>query len=234
MSGARIVRGMAEPKTCCPQCEEQFHPRKSRQRFCSSICARRSAIVMIPCLQCGAVFHRKKRATNFCSIRCAKLHHYATKTPDPRDILLARHLVDPKTGCWNWTGDLGGADSHSCRYGRVHYRGQSWQAHRLSFETFKELIPPGMMVCHRCDNPICINPEHLFLGTSRDNIDDMVSKRRQNFGARHPNAKLTESQVAEIRRLREGGLILADIASRFGIDLSQVGNIVNGKQWRLS
>ncbi len=154
------------------------------------------------CLKCGAAFIARQNRTKFCSIRCAKLYHYEHNTPDPKTLLLSRMRIDNLTGCWNWTG---GVRNKQFAYGRLNYRGQSWPAHRLSFQVFRGDVPADMMVCHRCDNPLCINPGHLFLGSALDNASDMHAKGRHPHGERHGNAKLTSEQVQEIRALYESG-----------------------------
>lgn len=97
------------------------------------------------------------------------------------------------------------------------------------------------MVLHRCDNPPCVNPEHLFLGTNADNVADMIAKGRSRAlrGEAHPSAKLTEKKVTAIRRLygprRPRNVrkrpFMKDLASRFGISTAQVAHIVNGEHW---
>ena len=92
-----------------------------------------------------------------------------------------------------------------------------------------------MKVCHSCDNTLCVNPEHLFLGTQKETVQDAVRKGRMRGtalrGSKNGNAKLTEKQVKQIRVLREEGLIYRQIAEQFNIHLAQVGNIVTRKQW---
>lgn len=86
---------------------------------------------------------------------------------------LARHsVVDPETGCVLWTGSR-----TSNGYGQVRWNGRVWRSHRAAWVVMHGPIPPGLCVCHRCDVRTCINPEHLFLGTQRDNINDMYRKR---------------------------------------------------------
>ncbi len=87
-------------------------------------------------------------------------------------------------------------------------------------------------MCHDCDNPPCINPEHLFLGTNLDNIEDMVRKRRHRFGEAALSAKLTEEQVLEMRRARAVGALLRELAQRYGIDPATVHYVVTCKTWR--
>lgn len=97
--------------------------------------------------------------------------------------------------CWPWQGTI-----HHLGYGVTGYRGRQWRAHRLSWAATKGPIPPGMLVLHSCDNPPCVNPAHLWLGTHRDNSADCVAKGRNTrvLGEQHGIAKLTEKQVREI------------------------------------
>ena len=87
--------------------------------------------------------------------------------------VLSRAIPVPEAGCWLWVGAISGSG-----YGRVFHEGRMWQAHRLSWVQFNGDIPDGTFVCHRCDTPSCVNPSHLFLGSPRDNVMDMVAKGR--------------------------------------------------------
>lgn len=87
--------------------------------------------------------------------------------------------VAKSAGCWEWTGSR-----HRNGYGQFYYRGPA-MAHRVSWELANGPVPDGMLVCHRCDNPPCVRPDHLFLGTQADNLVDMVSKGR-HWTAHHP------------------------------------------------
>lgn len=147
---------------------------------------------------------------------------------------------EPNTGCWLWT-----AHTHPSGYGylstgtRVPER-----AHRFSYRTFVADIPAGAFVCHKCDQPSCVNPQHLFLGTPKQNTQDSIRKgrwpggdcRRTNRarGEQCPFSKLTEKQVADIRTLRASGLIYREIAAQFGISLSAAHAICSGKTWNLA
>lgn len=150
--------------------------------------------------------------------------------------------VAKSDGCWTWTGFR---DSRG--YGgiseTINKRRRFIGAHRAAWELTHGPIPEGMHVCHRCDNPPCVNPEHLFLGTPADNIRDMVSKGRQARGAafagriapsgeQHHNARLREADVAEIRRLAAAGWRQKDIASGLGFSTKVVNDVVLRKSWR--
>lgn len=150
-------------------------------------------------------------------------------------------------GCWVWRN----RKDHD-GYGSVKVHGRIRRAHRFSYETFVGPIPEGMVVCHRCDNPPCVRPDHLFVGTVADNNADRNAKCRQSRGPRlsmalklanratpvgeaHGRSKLTESQVAEIRELlTAGALSQSQIAKRFGV-CTQTVNLINvGHNWRHS
>lgn len=113
------------------------------------------------------------------------------------------------------------------------YRQGSIGAHRLSWLIHFGEIPPEMHVCHRCDNPPCVNPRHLFLGTNLDNRRDSIAKGRFRVGRgeRHRSAKLTEAQVREIRQRRELGDRQEALAAEFGVSGCAISNIHRRKTW---
>lgn len=133
-------------------------------------------------------------------------------------------------GCWEWQGGR-----FRAQYGRHVSSGPLSQAHRASWIFFNGPIPSGLFVCHRCDNPPCCNPDHLFLGTHQDNMVDCLRKGRANKrparGAKNGRAKLTETQVREIRRLSAGGTRNCEIAPMFGISQKTVWGVVNRQTW---
>lgn len=133
-------------------------------------------------------------------------------------------------GCWEWTGykDRDG-------YGRLCLFKLSGRpralTHRIAYTLARGSVPDGMCVLHRCDNPPCCNPEHLFLGTNTENQADKVAKARQCVGEASGAAKLTEASVKEIRLLAGTGLRQKDIAAMFGITQPNVGYIVRRETW---
>ena len=105
--------------------------------------------------------------------------------------------------------------------------------HRISWELANGAIPDGLWVLHHCDNPPCVRPDHLFLGTNGDNIRDMLRKGRQSrVGSRNPFAKLTEEQVAAILRAHRDGESVRELAQRFGVKWTAIHNIVTRRTWR--
>lgn len=130
-------------------------------------------------------------------------------------------------GCWLWKGstDAYGYGQFCRRFSgkRIH------KAHRVAWEKSKGPIPDGQQVLHRCDNPSCVNPEHLFLGTQLENIADMVGKLRNPKGEKHGSAKLSDDQIDAIRLLG-ASMPQRKIAERFGVTQGHVSDILNGRK----
>jgi len=138
--------------------------------------------------------------------------------------------VDKSADCWEWKGRRNPAG-----YGTVRYNQKSTVAHRVAYEMhFGALIPPGMLICHKCDNPPCCNPDHLFLGTHSDNKQDSVRKNRHkdSVGEKNPKAVLVADQVREIRRLHTCGRSIASIAREYEVGESTIRHIVQGNTWK--
>lgn len=139
-------------------------------------------------------------------------------------------IPEPTTGCLLWIGAVsrGGYGIMGIPGGRL--RG----AHRVSWELANGPIPDErLLVLHSCDNPPCVNPQHLRIGTDADNSRDMVQRKRHVpvFGERNKNSKLKEADVHKIRSLAAEGYTRADIAKRFGISTSSVNGVVNRRTW---
>ena len=138
-----------------------------------------------------------------------------------------RASVDNPKKCWEWTGSLG-----STGYGQIKVDGKTIKAHRLAYQIQYGLIPDTRCVCHSCDNPKCVNPFHLFLGTHDDNIKDAVSKGRIRKGEDHGMAKLTDDSVFEIRRLYSRGASRSVLASMWQVSTRTIGDIVSRRTWK--
>ena len=140
------------------------------------------------------------------------------------------HCPEALTGCWLWHGSAA-----KNGYGQ-HYLSHAPRvrvyAHRFSWETHHGAIPEGMCVCHRCDTPGCVNPDHLFLGAPADNSADMVKKGRQAWGERKVKShKLTARQIDEILASRETN---SDLARRLGVDHRTVSQVRLKRTWALT
>ena len=130
-------------------------------------------------------------------------------------------------GCWEWMGTkLRGG------YGGLSVRGKTWQAHRFSYVVFIGEIPDGMLVCHACDNPSCVNPNHLFLGTHKTNAEDRVKKKRSSVGESFPKSKLKEQEILEIRRYASLGVTRRTLAKMFRVGSTCITYVVNKRTWR--
>lgn len=150
--------------------------------------------------------------------------------------LEARSVPVPESGCWLW---IGCAMKTGWPYGQCQVNKVRWQAHRLAYATFIGEIPDGMLVCHKCDVPLCVNPDHLFLGTQADNMQDMTRKGRNGShtkperhprGARVNTAKVDEATVRHIRRMK-GRMLLRELSEATGLCVSAVQAIQSGKNW---
>jgi hypothetical protein len=141
--------------------------------------------------------------------------------------LLARVSVCAETGCWNWP------ISKNKRYGQISVGKKMRLAHRVSYELHCGPITDGLHVCHRCDNPACINPEHLFLGTQAENMADRNAKGRQARlrGAVNGRAKLSEADVLAIRAGLAEGVSQRKLAARHGVHPKQISRIRSGGGW---
>lgn len=144
--------------------------------------------------------------------------------PKPRAARLeGRYRVDDATGCWIWTAATMGSG-----YGVVRHHGHLTGAHRVSWELRNGLIPEGAVILHRCDNPPCVNPDHLSVGTHADNMADMKAKGRQG------RAKLTPDDVRAIRQafIRGSRLFgVRGLARRFGVSRRAIDFVVRGESW---
>lgn len=150
--------------------------------------------------------------------------------------------VNEDTGCWIWTGarNCNGYGALSIRVGGVR---TSPSAHRASYTLYVGEIPKGLQVLHKCDTPLCVNPEHLWLGTQLDNVRDCIAKGRARYNpqpsilppvlrrADNPNAKLTEDDVAAIRAAALEGESNSSMARKFNISDTHVARIVARKSW---
>ena len=141
-------------------------------------------------------------------------------------------FVVTESGCHEWTGAR-----YMSGYGRVKIGGVDYRAHRFVWACANGPIPVGMIICHSCDNPPCIKLEHLSLGTHDDNMADMVTKGRASRnktrvytrGVQHHNAKLSDTQIAEmIARYEEGDTSQTRLAAEYGVSQSLVSQAVRG------
>ena len=144
-------------------------------------------------------------------------------------LRLAAQLTPTAGGCLVWTGCTDGGMG----YGVVSVSNRSVRTHRLAWEVaHRRPVPQGQCVLHRCDNPPCCNPEHLFLGTRADNLADMRAKGREARGERHGSARLGAEQIRAIRSAHREGASRYDLAHQYGVTHQHIHKIVTFKLWR--
>lgn len=134
--------------------------------------------------------------------------------------------IDKSTGCWEWK-----ASKDKDGYGRFRFSGRSQKASRVAWMLYVGEIPSGMLVCHHCDNPGCVNPAHLFLGTDAANTRDKYDKGRGVTGEKNGRAKLTVEQVIEIRSKYATGEHQRSLAAQYGVAYQHISLIVRRVNW---
>lgn len=197
------------------------------------------------CRVCGKIFEKspsvvKSGRGKYCSREC--LH---AKTPEQRfwDFVDKNGPKHPtlKTKCWLWSGYI----FNGISYGRIWSKGRYIKAHRFSWELHNGQIPnedgdDRLLILHRCDNPLCVRPSHLHLGTQAQNVQEMwARKRRRGDGEHNPMSKLTWDQVKEIRRLYESEkgkrrnkqYSLVKLGEMFGVHSRTIQHIVKNRTW---
>jgi hypothetical protein len=137
--------------------------------------------------------------------------------------------IKSKASCWDVAPTAKGG------YGKIKFLGKTYLYHRMSYMLYCGTIPDEMMVCHKCDNPKCVNPDHLFLGTAQDNMSDKIQKGRHKgakSGFMHHNAKLNDFEVESIRQMLASGHTQRSIANIYSVSQSIISRIKTGKGWK--
>lgn len=130
------------------------------------------------------------------------------------------------SACWLWI-----ACKNANGYGIMNVAGRPMSAHRISWVIHNDQIPDGMCVCHKCDTPSCVNPNHLFLGTQKENMRDAKTKGRMQRGERHYRAKLNRKDVVDIKRLHSQGVMIKQLASNYGVHVNTISRVINKNSW---
>jgi hypothetical protein len=181
------------------------------------------AKIALSCIACGSTFFRPPSnvaGAKFCSRSC---YDKNSRTPVAQRFLQKVVIQD---GCWGWNGS-----KNSGGYAQINMgppKSRPTAASRVSWEHFRGPIPSGLHVLHKCDNPECANPDHLFLGTPKDNARDAVAKGRYAKGERHGMAKLTADDVRAIRADSRPAL---EIAAQYGLHYETVNSLRRGINW---
>jgi predicted nucleic acid-binding Zn ribbon protein len=202
-----------KPPRLCRHCGTEFRPYYGQTRFCSDSCrmawGKRALgqITSRPCRHCRLDFLPEQGSRRYCSERCRALARFWP-------------LVEQGQGCWLWRSQIS-----SRGYGVTNFLGRTQNAHRVAWIiTFGEVLA-GLCVLHTCDNRLCVNPAHLFLGTNKDNTDDMFAKGRMM-------GKLTAAKVRAMRALHAAGTGIREIAERFGVAYGTARLVIRRITWK--
>jgi HNH endonuclease len=147
-----------------------------------------------------------------------------------KDRFYSNIHFEPNSGCWLWAGALHGAFGYGA-FKIGNRQSKVDKAHRVSYELHKGPIPKGLVIRHVCDNPACVNPNHLEIGTVKQNAQDMVRRQRHMFGEKHYQAKATEALVKEMRGCtsRSDGI---RIGTNYGISRQSANDIMSKRTWK--
>ena len=129
--------------------------------------------------------------------------------------------------CWEWIGTI-----LPSGYGQFRIDGHGVRAHRFMWELVNGTIPKDLYVLHECDNRSCVNPDHLRLGTHKENMEDMTEKGRGKVGEKNGRSKLTVEDIISIRFLYTAGFNMSYLANRFGVSKVQISSIIRREAWR--
>jgi hypothetical protein len=178
------------------------------------------------------------KAKGYCGTHHQRLRRWGTvevlphknyeKYPSIRECLESGFKRGKLSDCWVWKKSI-----DSGGYGLLWWKGKHYKAHRVSYEVYKGSIPSGSLACHWCDNRKCVNPNHLFLGSQKDNVQDCISKDRfhRGIGERNNNAKITKTVAQKIKKMLECGCKVRIIAYECYTTESIINNIKYGKTW---
>lgn len=214
---------MTKTCTCCHRelSVEEFHRNKTKKDGLATVCKACNKAYF-------SKYYAKNRDYHIKAVNARKARLYRKPRLSPEAAFWIQVEKQPNDGCWLWRGAL---DSQG-GYGAYCWKGKKTLAHRLSWMLTYGDIPPGMCICHECDVPACVRPDHLFCGTQQDNQRDKLEKGRQSRGENNGRAKLTEGFVIEIKRLAAQGRTASQLARTFNVDPSTIRLIIKGKIWK--
>ena len=203
-------------RSICRKCKSRMAVENARKlgslrrKYANEYARRVGRVREYPCEQCGKLCY-KKCSKAFCSDQCRFLSY-----------------VNVADSCWIWTGGI-----NRRGYGKFSlFPIKSISAHRASYILFNGEIPEGKCVCHQCDNPRCVKPAHLWIGTTQENTQDMINKGRSLHGENHLKAKITKEDVLKIRELGSKGMAQWKIGEMFNLTAGHVNNIIKKRAWQ--
>lgn len=178
------------------------------------------------CANCGIQFVKPYSASVWARVTtCSRACGGEINRRDRDEAFDEKYIPEPNSGCWLWTGS-----ASRYGYGEIWNGWKTVRASHFSYARKKGPIPDEYCVMHKCDNPHCVNPDHLFLGTQQDNIADMIKKRRHAHAERHRNTRLTTAQVSAIRGSSKKS---RELAKEMGVCESHISHIRSGKSRKL-
>lgn len=185
------------------------------------------------CAECGDPFTRpvyQASQMKFCSHKCEGDARAKARTKNSFALFLAKVCVLTSDECWPW---LGKVRSKKYPYGKITLGRVRWYAHRLSFLLHNGYLPEDGEICHSCDNPNCVNPKHLFHDSHTGNMQDAARKGRMRRlkGEANGRHKLTENEVAEIRKLKFYRGLRARLARQFNVTSGTIDKVRRGILW---
>lgn len=211
----------------CLKCFSEIKQKTKNKKYCSFDCYNQDKTLILSCHNCSKNYKIPKCKTpkkeNFCSVKC-----YLNFNTEKRFEEKLKKNTIINNECREWIG------RNEKGYGRTSYRNKEYLVHRLVWEKENGPIPKGMYICHKCDNPKCVELNHLFLGTSQDNTDDKIKKNRSNprKGEKVNTSKLKENEVKIIRYLGKIGVHPKKICPFFNTDVSNIRSIIRRKTWK--
>jgi len=235
-SSIRIVK-----LTLCQQCDKELTRSQImlKNKFCSRECdslSRRKYKNQHKCIYCKKIYERKfnlsdRNKTNissgakYCSHDC----YYKHSSDELKRLLPSRFWskVKKTDTCWLWT-----SNKTIFGYGQFSHNGQPRAAHRVSWELTNGAIPKSLFVLHKCDNPPCVRPDHLFLGTHKDNMIDRNKKGRVSHGEKHYATKLKSKDIIDIRKRNKAKESLLMLAKEYGISIQSACDITHYRTWK--
>lgn len=213
-------------KGLCKLCNKEFIYCDASQPgiYCSRPCkylAHRGELKKANCKGCNVEIQwTQTKQRNYCKVEC--LNNQITSRTNEIIKENFEKKVIKQDGCWGWNGMINAGG-----YARMSKNNKKESAHRISYIIHKGEIPEGFNINHICHNKICTNPEHLYAGSQKQNVDDMLKANR----AKH-NSVLNEEQVIEIKRLIKEGKSLKDLSKKYKVNSTVISNIRRNKTWR--